>query len=148
MGRKLGGGCALLGGSGSLSNTKSPGPRPTSIPSDILINLAVFATTDMGQNWEEGQGSWVSTPSNIVSPGPRPTSVPSGMLIHPSVWPQQTCAKIGRLCPFGEGELGPHLTKCGRCRSYLHAKLHLDPSNRLATIYQLYRQDRQDCPIR
>jgi len=28
--------------------------------------------------------------------------------------------------------------------AYLHAKLHLDPSNRLATIHQRYRQtDRQ-----
>jgi len=28
--------------------------------------------------------------------------------------------------------------------AYLHAKFHLDPSNRLATIHQRQRQDRQD----
>jgi len=26
--------------------------------------------------------------------------------------------------------------------AYLHAKFHLDPSNRLATVHQLHRQDR------
>jgi len=41
------------------------------------------------------------------------------------------------------GELGPHLAQCGRAEAYLHAKFHLDPSNRLATIYQRHRQDRQ-----
>jgi len=29
-----------------------------------------------------------------------------------------------------------------RAEAYLHAKFHLDPSNRLATIHQCYRQDR------
>jgi len=48
----------------------------------------------------------------------------------------------GGLCPFW-GELGPHLTQCGRAEAYLRAKFHLDPSNRLATIHQRYRQDRQ-----
>ena len=51
--------------------------------------------------------------------------------------------KLG-LCPFGEGELGPHLTQGGRAEAYLRAKFHLDPSNRLATIYQRYRQTGQD----
>jgi len=27
--------------------------------------------------------------------------------------------------------------------AYLHAKFHLDPSNRLATVHQRHRQDRQ-----
>jgi len=30
-----------------------------------------------------------------------------------------------------------------RAEAYLRAKFHLDPSNRLATIHQRYRQDRQ-----
>jgi len=30
-----------------------------------------------------------------------------------------------------------------RAEAYLHAKFHLDPSNRLATMHQRYRQDRQ-----
>ena len=45
------GGCALISGraAGSPSNTKSPGPRPTSIPSGILVHPAGLATTDMGR---------------------------------------------------------------------------------------------------
>jgi len=47
--------------------------------------------------------------------------------------------------PLWGGELGPHVTQCGRAEAYLHAKFHLDPSNRLATIHQRHRQtDRQD----
>ena len=30
-----------------------------------------------------------------------------------------------------------------RVKAYLHAKFHLDPSSRLATIHQRYTQDRQ-----
>jgi len=54
--------------------------------------------------------------------------------------------KLGRgLCPFGEGELGPHLTQCARAEAYLHAKFHFDPSDRLATAHQRDRQtDRRD----
>ena len=45
---------------------------------------------------------------------------------------------------MGKGELGPHLTQCGQAEAYLHVKFHLDPSNRLATIHQRYRQDSTD----
>jgi len=31
-----------------------------------------------------------------------------------------------------------------RAEAYLHAKFHLDPSNRLATVHERHRQDRQD----
>jgi len=51
--------------------------------------------------------------------------------------------KLGELCPFGEGELGSHLTQCGQAEAYLHAKFHLDPSSRLARIHQRYRQTGQ-----
>jgi len=47
------------------------------------------------------------------------------------------------MCPFGRGDLGPHLTQCGQGQAYLHAKFHLDPSNRLATIHQRYSQTGQ-----
>jgi len=43
IGWKLGWGCApFLGGAGSPSNTKSPGPRPTCKPSFILIRPTVW----------------------------------------------------------------------------------------------------------
>jgi len=44
MGRKVGGGCCapFRGGAGSPSNTMSPGPQPTSVPSGTLIHLTVW----------------------------------------------------------------------------------------------------------
>ena len=42
------------------------------------------------------------------------------------------------------GGAGSHLTQCGRAEAFLHAKFHLDPYNRLATVHERYRQtDRQ-----
>jgi len=52
--------------------------------------------------------------------------------------------KLGGCAPVGEGELGAHLTQCGQAEAYLRAKFRLDPSNRLATVHERYRQDRQD----
>jgi len=52
---------------------------------------------------------------------------------------------VGRklqVCPFW-GELAPHLTQCDLGRpveAYLRAKFQPDPSSRLATIHQRYRQ--------
>jgi len=62
--------------------------------------------------WGGGAGSL----SNTKSPGLRPTSIPSSILIHPAIWPQQIWAENWGLCPFGGGELGPHLTQCGQGR--------------------------------
>ena len=36
---------------GPLSNTKSPGPRPTSIPSGILIYAAIWLQRIWAENW-------------------------------------------------------------------------------------------------
>jgi len=69
--------CAFfLGRASSPSNTKSPGPRPTAIPSGILVNPSVWPQRPLAENRglcpfrEGGAGS----PSNTKSPGPRPTS--------------------------------------------------------------------------
>jgi len=53
--------------------------------------------------------------------------------------------KLGHLSVFfGGGELSPQLAECGLAESYLHAKFHLGPSKRLATIHQRHREaDRQ-----
>jgi len=54
--------------------------------------------------------------------------------------------KIGELCPFGErGAVSPipNLHNVARAEAYLHAKFYLDPSNRLATTDQHYRQTGQ-----
>jgi len=50
----------------------------------------------------------------------------------------------GGLWPFKGGELGPNLTQyMARAEAYLRAEFHLDSSNRLATVHQRHRQDRQ-----
>jgi len=61
--------------------------------------------------------------------------MPSSILIYP--------AENWGLCPFGEGDLGPHLTQLAMAEAYLRAKFRLDPSNRLTTIHQRYRQTEQ-----
>jgi len=97
-----------------------------------------LAKIDMGQKLDGGGcalfSGGSSVPSNTKSPGLRPTSIPSGILMHPAVWPQYKWAENwGRLCPppFWGEELGPHLAQCG---VDIHAKCHLDPSSRLATV--------------
>jgi len=71
MGGKFGMGlCPLFGErAGSPSNTKSPGLRPTSIPSGILIHPGVWPQQIWAENWGglcpfggEGAGS----PSNTT----------------------------------------------------------------------------------
>jgi len=46
--------------------------------------------------------------------------------------------------PLWGGGAGPHLIHCGQGEANVHAKFHLDPSNRLATVHQRYRQDTID----
>jgi len=45
------------------------------------------------------------------------------------------------LWPFEGAEVGPHVA---RVEAYPHAKFHLDPFNRLATIHERSQTDRQD----
>jgi len=48
------------------------------------------------------------------------------------------------LCPFGgAGSPSNTMWPLARAEAYLHVKFHVDPSNRLATIHQRYRQDKQ-----
>ena len=92
MGRKLGAVPLWGGGAGSPSNTMWPEPRPTSVPSGILMDPAVWPHQIWAKNWGLcplfGGKSWVS--SNTMWPGPRPTSLPSFVLIPLTVWPQYT----------------------------------------------------------
>ena len=93
MGRKLGGLCPF-GGAGSTFNTMWPGPRPTFVPSGILIHPAVWPQQTWAENWGGLCPFWrelgPQSPSNTTLPGPRPTCVPSFILIHPTVWPKYT----------------------------------------------------------
>jgi len=79
-------------GSGSSSNTESPGPEAYLHTKWHLYPCSHLSTTDMNRKlrvvplWGRGAGS----PSNTMCPGPRPTCVPSFILIHPIIWPQCT----------------------------------------------------------
>jgi len=91
MGQKLGGGaCAFFLGVAGPHRTKSPGPRPTSTPSGILVHPAVWPQRTMAENWGlcPFRGGGAGFPSNPMLRTPMPTSVPSGILIHAAVWPQ------------------------------------------------------------
>ena len=142
MGQKLGrmGVPFFLTVARSPSNTKSPGPRSTRIPSGILVHPAVC----YNGHWPKiaglcpFRGREARSPSNTMPRKPRHTSVPSGILMHPTVWPQKNGPKIGGSAPF--------LVVCAK--AYLRITWNLDPSNRLATVHERYRQtgqtDRQD----
>ena len=72
MSQKLGGGgCALfLGVAGSLLNTNSPGLRPTTIPSGILVHPAVWPQRTLAENWGVvhlwRRGSWVRVQYSVA----------------------------------------------------------------------------------
>ena len=101
-------------GDGSPRTTMRIGPRPTFIPSGILIHTAVWPHQIWAEIWGAVPlGAGAVSASTTMLPGPRPTIVPSGILIHPTVWPQQRKFGSGDVPPFlGEGELGPQLTQC------------------------------------
>ena len=68
------------------------------------------------------------------------SSIPSDILSHAAIWPQQTWAENLGCVPLGRGSWVPILHNVARAEAYLHAKFHLDPSNRLATVHERYRQ--------
>jgi len=87
------------------------------------------------------------SPSNTKSPELMPGSIPSGILIHASIWPQQIWAEnwVMVVPLWGRGSWIPIYHNVARAEAYLQAKFHLDPSNRLATVHERYRQaDRTD----
>jgi len=71
----------------------SLGPRPTSLPSGILIHPAIWPQQIWAENWGGAVPLWgrrAESPCNTMWPGPRPSCLPSFILIHPIVWPQYT----------------------------------------------------------
>jgi len=86
-------------------------------------------------------------PSNTVSPGSRPTSIPSGILTHQPFGHSRHGPKIWGV-PFCGGGAGfPSNTVYPGSSRPTPPKFHLDAPNRLATIHQRRRQDRQNYPI-
>ena len=89
----MGGGSAPFGGGGARSpfNTKSPGLRPSSIPSYSLIHAATWPQQIWAENWGLCPfGGGEVGPSNTMWPGTRPTCMPSFILMRPTVWQQCT----------------------------------------------------------
>jgi len=127
--RKLGL-CPLFKGGGELGPHATHSYLRTKWHLDQSSRLA---TIDMGRKlglcphlWGVGAGS----PSNTMSLAPMPTSLPSSILIHPDIWPKQIRAENWGAVPlWGRGAGSPSNA------AYLHAKCHLDPSNRLSTIH-------------
>ena len=123
MGRKLGAVPLWGRGAGSPSNTtRSPGLRAEAYlhAKYHLDPSSRLATINMGRKFGAPPPFWgreLGSPSNTKSSGPRPTSIPSDILIHAVIWPQQIWAENWGLCPFGGGELGPHLTQCGQAEA-------------------------------
>jgi len=121
-GPKIGGGTPFLGrGRRAPSNTMSPEPRPTFVPSCIMVHQP------FGQNRHGpkiGGGGCAPFLERELrphltqkSPGPRPTSVPSSILIHPAVWPHRTWAEN---CGWGYRQL-PSSNTMWPAEAYLHA---------------------------
>ena len=112
----------------------SPGPRHTSVPSEILIHPA-------GHNRHGSKRGGLLWERTVFS-GPRFTSAPSGIFIHPAVCPQYKGQKVGGglLCPHFEwGVLGPSNTMPpGPRPACISSFILIHP-----TIHQHYRQDRQ-----
>jgi len=95
----------VQGGVGSPSNTVSPGPRPTPVPSGMLIHPAVWPQ----QTWAEIRGC---APSGGRELGPDLTQCGQGKAYHYTKWhldPSSRLAttdmsrKLGALPPFWAG---------------------------------------------
>jgi len=144
-----------MGESRVPSNTMSPGPRPTLVPSGHPSSS--LATMSRGRHGPKRVGAAV--PLSVEGDGELgPYLTQRGLgrglpLYQVASWSIQPFdhnrhgLKIGKAAmpPFLRwGELGPHLIQCGLGRGlYLHTKWHSNPSNRLATIRQRHKQDRQ-----
>jgi len=74
--------------------------------------------------------------------------MPSESLIHAAIWPQQIWAEnCGAVPLWKRGAVSP-ANNVVRAEAYLHAKFHLDPFNRLATVHERHRQTGQTDSLR
>jgi len=121
MNRKLGA-VPLLGGAATPSNTTSPGPRFTSVPSGILIHplLQPFGHNRHGPKIGCGMSPFsggAGYPMDTKSPGPRPISPYQAELVHPAAFGHNGhWLKIGGCSLLGEGDGFPSNTMSPRLR--------------------------------
>ena len=113
-----------------------PAPRPTGMPSFILIHPTIWLQyTNVTDKTDRQTGQ---TQQSVAL-----AEVYLRTKWHLNLSSRLATTDMGHF--FGGGELGPYLTQCGLGRVYHHAMFHFDPCNRLATIHQRYRQtDRTD----
>jgi len=124
-----------------------PGPRPISVPSGILIHLAVWP--EYRHRPKIGGGGLC--PSFLgEGAGPHLTQcrlgrdLPAYQVASSAIQPfghNGMCKKWGGLCSlFLGGELAPYLTHVALTEAYLHVKFHLDPS----TVWPQYTTSQTD----
>jgi len=100
-GPKTGGGAAVplsMGAAGSPSNTMCAWPRPTLVPSDILIHPAVWSQETLAEKWKGLLCPFLRGELTQYGLGrglPPVNSASSGILIRPTVWLQYSDS-IGR----------------------------------------------------
>jgi len=141
----------LLSGSWVLIKHNVSGPRPTSVPSGILIHPAIWPQQIWAKNWglrpfwEGGAGSL----PNTMWLGTRPTCnfcMPSFIWIHPVIWPQQIWAENCAETPprFGGGGVGSPSNKLwpGPRPACLPTFVLLDPSSRFFHNTPMSQTDR------
>ena len=105
-----------MGGAGSPSNTIPPGPRPTSIPSGISINPAVWPQQTRAENWGEPLG------------GPHLTQCRLGRGLPPyqmASWPH--CARWEPSSPKGATptQFSAHVC-CGQTAGWIKVPLGME----------------------
>jgi len=141
MGQKLGAVPLLVGRSWVPCNIMWRGPKPTFVPSGILIHPAVWPQQLCAKNWGAGlcplfgEESWVPIWHNVAW---------AEAYLHIK-WHLDPCScvatiemsrKLGAQPPFWGAKFGSlsNTMLLGSRPTYLHTKWHLDPCSRLGTI--------------
>jgi len=118
-GRKLGRLCLFSGGDGFPSNTKSPGPRTTCVPSGILIRPAVWPQQTCAENGGCAPRFWGKLGPHVAQYG-LGRGLPPYQVASWCIQPfghNTNGPKTGGLCPFfWGGGAGSHLAQCGMDR--------------------------------
>ena len=126
-------------GAGPPYNTMWLGPRPTFIPSGILIHRAICPPKTSAEKWA------LLCPFLGGELGPHLTQCCLGWGLPPyqlASWSVQSFghnahgSKIRGAVPLGEESWVPTWNNVARAEAYVHAKFHLDTSNGLAKTHQ------------
>ena len=123
------------GRAGSPSNTVWPGPKPASVPSGFFIHIAVCQNT-WDENWREGLCPFCGEVGPYLTQCGQGRGLPPYQVASSSIQPfnhNRHGPKIGGCAPLEEEGAGSPSNSVAWAEAYLHTKLHLDTSSRLAT---------------